>query len=422
MANHQRLLSCTKLLAAHVNQGRHEKALHFFAQMYSNPELSLDPFVFPLALKSCTALNFSIFGKSIHAYTAKSSLIFNPFVACALIDMYGKCVSITSARQLFDEIPQRNVVMWNSMISLYCRSRNLSTAIRMFDLMDVEPNPSSFNSIMAAMSEQNDGSSKALDFYRRMQNCNVKPSLVTVLALLSACVGLTSLNLVREIHGYSIRVLIDSHTHVSSNLIEAYGRCGYPLRSRYVFDRMHERDVVAWSSMISVYALHGKAEKALEMFEQMELAKVRPDGITFLGVLKACSHSGLADEAKKYVSKMRSNYGLVPGSKHYACLVDVLGRAGKLYEAYEVIKEMPARENVKAWGALLGACRSYGEVELAEIAGQVLFHIEPENAGNYVLLASVYSAAGRLDEAERVRRDMKGRAVKSSPGSSWINM
>ncbi|KAI3869341.1 hypothetical protein MKX03_014519 [Papaver bracteatum] len=421
MTNYQRLLSCTKLLAAHVNQARHEKALTFFTRMHSNPDLSLDPFVFPLALKSCTALNLSFFGKSIHAYTTKLSLIFNPFVACAIIDMYGKCVSIYSARQVFDESPQRNVVMWNSMISLYCRSGNLSTAIQMFDLMDVEPNPSSFNSIMAALSEQNDGSFKALDFYRRMQNCNVKPSLITVLALLSACVGLTSLNFVREIHGYSIRILIDSDTHLSSNLIEAYGRCGYPLGSRYIFDRMHGRDVVAWSSMISAYALHGEAEKALEMFEQMELAKVRPDGITFLGVLKACSHSGLADEVKKYVSKMRNYYGLVPGSKHYACLVDVLSRAGKLYEAYQVIKEMPARENVKAWGALLGACRNYGEVELAEIAGKVLFDIEPENAGNYVLLASIYSAAGRLDEAERVRRDMKGRAVKSSPGSSWIN-
>ncbi|OVA20207.1 Pentatricopeptide repeat [Macleaya cordata] len=419
-ANHQRLLSYTKLLTSHVNQARHEEALSLFNRMHSTLTLFLDPFVFPLALKSCAALNRSQLGKSIHAHTTKSSLLSNPFVACALVNMYGKCVSVSTARQLFDEIPQRNVVVWNSMISLYSRSNDISSALQLFEVMDVEPNASSFNSIMAALSELKDGSSKAFAFYRRMQSFNVKPNLITVLALLPACVGLASLNLVREIHGYSIRTLIDSHTHLSSNLVEAYGRCGCLLSACSVFDKMRERDVVSWSSMISAYAFHGEAKKALAMFEKMESAKIRPDGIAFLGVLKACSHSGLADEAKEYFSRMQIDYGLVAGSDHYACLVDVLSRAGKLFEAYEVIKEMPVMATAKAWGALLGACRSYGEVELAEIAGRVLFEIEPENAGNYVLLASVYAAAGRLDEADKVRKEMKERGVKTSPGSSWI--
>ncbi|TYI94600.1 hypothetical protein E1A91_D02G216100v1 [Gossypium mustelinum] len=183
---------------------------------------------------------------------------------------------------------------------------------------------------------------------------------------------------------------------------------------------MKERDVVAWSSLISAYALHGEARAALEVFKQMELAKVRPDDITFLGVLKACSHAGLADEALGYFDRMRINYKVEASADHYSCLVDALSRAGRLYEAYKVIKEITMKPTAKTWGALLGACRTYGEVELAEIAGRALFEIEPSNAANYVLLAKIYASVGRYEEAERMRMEMKERGVKVAPGSSWI--
>ncbi|XP_043700545.1 putative pentatricopeptide repeat-containing protein At1g03510 [Telopea speciosissima] len=419
-ANHQRLLYYTKLLTSHVNQGRHEQALILFRHMNASPALSLDPFVFPLALKSCAAINCPHLGTTIHAHTTKSSLLSNPFVACALVNMYGKCVSVSSARLLFDEIPQRNVIVWNAMISLFSHSKDVSNALHLFELMDVSPDASSFNSIIAALSEMDDGSCKALAFYRRMQASHVKPTLFTVLALLPACVGVAALNLIKEIHGYSIRNGIDPHAHLSSGLVESYGRCGCLVYARYIFERMSTRDVVAWSAMISAYALHGKAETALATFRQMEFAKVRPDGITFLGVFKACSHAGLTDEALEYFERMRTDYGVEAGSDQYSCLVDVLSRAGRLYEAYEVIKEMPVKATAKAWGAILGACRTYGEVELAKIAGRKLFEIEPDNPANYVLLATIYCNAGRLDEAERLRREMKERGVKKTPGSSWV--
>ncbi|XP_042516988.1 putative pentatricopeptide repeat-containing protein At1g03510 [Macadamia integrifolia] len=419
-ANHQRLLHYTKLLTSHVNQGRHEQALILFRHMNASPELSLDPFVFPLALKSCAALNFPHLGTTIHAHTTKSSLLSNPFVACALVDMYGKCVSVSSARRLFDEIPQRNVIVWNAMISLFSHSKDVSNALHLFELMDVSPDASSFNSIIAALSESDDGSSKALAFYRRMQDSHVKPTMFTLLALLPACVDVAALNLIKEIHGYSIRNGIDSHAHLSSGLVEAYGRCGCLLYAHYIFERMTTRDVVAWSAMISAYALHGKAETALAIFRQMELARVRPDGITFLGVFKACSHAGLTNEALEYFERMRTDYGVEVSSDHYSCLIDVLSRAGRLYEAYEVIKEMPVKATAKAWGAILGACRTYGEVELAKIAGRNLFEIEPDNPANYVLLATIYCSAGRLDEAESLRKEMKERGVKKTPGSSWV--
>lgn len=306
------------------------------------------------------------------------------------------------------------------MISIYVRSHRVSCALQLFRAMDVVPNEATFNSIIAGLAGSDDGSFKAIAFYRKMLELGLKPHLITLLALLPASVGVAALNLVREIHGYAIRSSIDPHPQLSSGLVEAYGRCGCLVNSHAIFWRMREKDVVAWSSLISAYALHGQARTALEIFEQMELAGVQPDGITFLGVLKACSHAGLADEALCYFTRMKKDYGVEPNSDHYSCLVDVLSRAGRLHEAYTVIREMPVKVTSKAWGALLGACRNFGELELAEIAARALSEVEPDNAANYVLMARMYASVGRREEAEKMIREMKERGVKATTGSSWV--
>ncbi|XP_038713136.1 putative pentatricopeptide repeat-containing protein At1g03510 [Tripterygium wilfordii] len=417
-SNYSRLLSNTKLLTSHVNRGRHETALSLFHRMQSS--LPLDSFVFSLVLKTCAAINRPQLGTAIHSHASKSGFLSNPFIACALADMYGKCISITSARKLFDESPQRNSVVWNAMISLYVHSNHVQGALELFEVMDVAPSVSPFNSIIAGLSGLEDGSYKAIGFYRRMQELGLKPDLITLLALLPACLGVGSLCLVKEIHGYSIRNHIDPHPQLRSGLVEAYGRSGCLVDASTVFQCMKEKDVVAWSSLMSAYALHGEARTALEIFRQMELAKVRPDDITFLGVLKACSHAGLADEALVYFGRMNKDYGVQASTDHYSCLVDVLSRAGRLYEAYEVIRQMPMKATAKAWGAILGGCRTYGEVELAEIAARALYDIEPDNPANFVLLARIYANVGRHEEAQKMRREMKERGVKAAPGSSWV--
>lgn len=418
-SNYLRLLSYTKQLTFYVNHGNHEQALALFHHMQASLALGLDAHVFSLTLKSCTAIQRPHLGIAIHAHAAKSSLLSSPFVASALVDMYGKCISVSLARKLFDEIPQRSVVVWNAILSLYAHANMLSDALRLFEAMDVQPNTSSFNSIIAGLSELEDGF-KAIAFYRKMQQFGLKPNLITLLALLPACVGVAALDLIKQIHGFAMRSDISSHLQLGSGLVEAYGRCGCLSYAHNVFDSMKERDVVAWSSLISAHALHGEARTALNIFQQMELAEVHPDEITFIGVLKACSHVGLADKALDYFSRMQRDYGLKASSDHYSCLVDVLGRAGRLHEAFDIIREMPVRATAKAWGALLGACRIYGELELAEIAGKALFEIEPENAANYVLLAKMFASVGRHEEAQRMRREMKERRVKVVPGSSWV--
>ncbi|KAI9126344.1 hypothetical protein K1719_002765 [Acacia pycnantha] len=355
--------------------------------------MSLDPHVFSLILKSCTAISRPQLGIAIHAYVTKVSFISNPFIASTLIDLYGKCVSVSTARQLFDEIPNKNDVVWNTMISLYTHSHDVASALRLFDLMDIMANESIFNSIIAGLARLDGGSFEAIAFYQQMHKLGLRPRLITLLSLLPASVSVAALNLIKEIHGYAIRNDIDSHPQLSSGLVEAYGRS---------------------------YALHGDAKSALEIFQKMELAKLWPDDITFLVVLKACSHSGFADEASYYFKRMREYYGIEANSDHHSCLIDVLSRAGRLYEAYEVIREMPVKVTAKAWGALLGACRTYGEVELAEIAGRALSEVEPDNAANYVLLTKIYAGVGRHEEAERMRRKMNEQGVKAAIGSSWV--
>ncbi|XP_064960451.1 putative pentatricopeptide repeat-containing protein At1g03510 [Musa acuminata AAA Group] len=420
--SYHRLVSYTKHLAAEAKQGRHHEALDLFAQMFASPDLALDPFVFSLALKSAAVLRLPLTVRAVHAHAVKSGLLHDPYVASSLVDSYGKCASLVHARKLFDDCTQRNAVVWNALISLYCRSGDVPSALRLFELMDVPPTASSYNSVIAAIAEfgGGSGSSRAIELCRKMQVAGIKPNLITTLALFPACVGTGTLNSIKEIHGFALRNHIQPNSQFDSGLVEAYGRGGCLPYARCVFDEMEERDVVSWSSMVSVYAFHGHANRAMSVFKEMELDNIRPDGIMFLSVLKACSHAGLADDALKYFDIMTKVYGLDAGSDHYSCLVDVLSRAGWLKEAYEVIRGMPMKATPKAWGALLGACRSYGEVRLAEIAAKVLFEIEPENAGNFVLLASIYAGAGKFEEAERVKMVMEGRGVSLNPGGSWV--
>ncbi|BAT93061.1 putative pentatricopeptide repeat-containing protein [Vigna angularis] len=420
--SHQLLLHYTKLMSSHVSNSRHDIAISLFQHLHSTLLLPMDPHLLSLTLKSCTALNLPLLATSLHAHAAKSSFFSNPFVASALLHLYGSRLSLPLAHHLFLQIPHphRNVVVWNSIISLHAHNNNLSLALRLFHSLDTAPTDSTFNPIISAFAPSHP--LQSISFYRQMLLHNLKPRLITLLSLLPACVNLAALNLIKEIHGYAVRNSIHPHHQFSSALVEAYGRCGSLRCSTLMFSTMRDedKDVVAWSSLISACAFHGQAEAALETFRRMEAAGVRPDGIAFLGVLKACSHAGLADEALWFFARMRGEYGVEPGSDHYSCLVDVLGRAGRLQEAYAVIQGMPVEVTAKAWGALLGACRNFGELRLAEVAARALAEVEPRNAGNYVLLGKMYASVGRMEEAQRVRRDMKEKGVKVSAGSSWV--
>eukprot|EP01018_Ginkgo_biloba_P030326 Gb_08619 [translate_table: standard] len=382
------LVSWTTLLSGYAQNGQANEALKLFRQMWLagvKPNSVTTASVLP----ACGNLVTLQQGKEIHGYIIKSGFESDIFVASALVDMYAKCGSIEFARLVFDKMSQRNVVSWNGMISGYIQNGHANEALRLF---------------------------------HQMQLSGLKPNWVTIASILPACARLTALHQGNEIHDYIIRNGFGSVILVGNALIDMYAKCGSIEFACHVFDRMSERDAVSWTAMIAAYGMHGHGDDALRIFYQMQHAGLKPDPITFVGVLSACSHAGLLDEGLHYFEIMSRDYCITPRVEHYACIVDLLGRAGRLLEAREIIKKMPFDPGAVVWGGLLSACRIHHNVELGEHVAELLFELEPENPGNYALLSNIYAEAGRWDDVAKVRRMMKNRGLKKRPGCSWIKV
>eukprot|EP01018_Ginkgo_biloba_P039144 Gb_08834 [translate_table: standard] len=326
-------------------------------------------------------------GKWIHGYIIKNGFGLDVVVDNALLDMYAKGRKIEIAREVFDRMSKRNVVSWSAMIAGYA---------------------------------QNGHGSEALAVFNEMQLQGIKPDSVTVMSILSACTRFLDLEQGKRFHGYIIRVGFDSDVVVGNALIDMYAKCGSIEVARHLFDNMSEKNLVSWNAMVSGYGMHGHGEDALALFAQMQKKGMKPDDITFISVLSACSHAGLVDEGWQYFDCMSRDYHIIPRVEHYACMVDLLGRSGLLDEAHDFIKKMPLEPNAVVWGTLLGACRIHSNIELGEHVAERLFELEPENAACYILLSNIYAEAGRWDDVAKLRNTMKVRGLKKTPGCSWI--
>lgn len=226
----------------------------------------------------------------------------------------------------------------------------------------------------------------------------------------------------KQLHGYIIRVGFDDNAFIASSLVDMYAKCGNIRVAKWIFDKMKMHDMVSWTAMIMGYALHGYAHDAISLFKQMETEGVRPNYVAFVAVLTACSHAGLINEGWKYFHSMRQNYGITPGIEHYAAMADLLGRAGKLDEAYDLISSMNNKPPGSVWSTLLSACRVHKNIDLAEKVAEKLFEVDPENIGAYVLLSNIYSAAGMWKDKAKLRYTMKNRGIKKMPAASWIEV
>ncbi|KAK9104104.1 hypothetical protein Scep_020948 [Stephania cephalantha] len=314
-----------------------------------------------------------------------------------VVDMYGKCGEVGLARSLFDEMPARDVISWNAMVSGYVKDGECDAARGLFDEMP-KRNVVSWN------------------------GSDVKPNEVTVVAVLPACGHLGALDLGQWIHSYIRRNRVKMDVYVNTALIDMYGKCGSVEDARRVFDNAEMKDTFLCSTMIEVLAMHGKADEAFGVFDYMRRAGIKPSDITFVGLLKACSHVGLVEIGVEYFEMMSKDFELVPKVEHYGCLVDLLGRAGHLEKAYETIKSMPMEPHPIVWGTLLSACRIHCNVKLAEEVALHLIELEPQNCGHYVLLSNIYSKAGRWNEAAKLRKIMKEKGVMKKPGCSSIEV
>jgi pentatricopeptide repeat protein len=254
-----------------------------------------------------------------------------------------------------------------------------------------------------------------------MKLAGVKPDLKCFASVLPACANLAALEKGMEIHEEINRSEFQLDVFVENALIDMYAKCGQIDKARELFDKMCQRYVVSWNTMIGGYAVHGLGKEAIKLFEQMQQSGVNPDHVTFVCVLSACCHAGLVDEGWQYFDCMGRDYHIQPTMEHYVCMVDLLGRAGRLDEAEDFINKM-AIKHASVWRCLLGVCKLRNNVELGERVAERLYDLDPENATPYVLLSSIYAAAGRWDDAKNVRRMMKDRMIKKTPGCSWIEV
>eukprot|EP01018_Ginkgo_biloba_P020609 Gb_26571 [translate_table: standard] len=376
------------MIGGYAQSGHAIEALDLFHEMQQS-DIKPNPVTIVGVLQACTQLRALQQGKWVHDYVIRSGFESNVFVGNSLVAMYAKCGSIEIAQQAFDKMPKRDVVSWNAMIGGY---------------------------------EQNGYAIEALRLFKQMQLAGVTPTPVTMLSALQACTYLGALQQGKWIHDYIIQNGFESDVSVGNSLVTMYAKCGSIEIAREVFDNMSKRNVITWSAMIAGYGMNGRGQDALALFNQMQQTGMKPNHITFVSVLSACSHAGLVDEGWQYFDCMSRDYSITPIVEHYACMVDLLGRAGQLDEAQDFVKRMPLEPAASVWGALLGACRVHCNIEVGQFVAEHLFDLEPENAGYYILLSNIYAAAGRWDDSAKVRTLMKDRGVKKPPGCTWIEI
>lgn len=469
----------TSMIREYACSGHLLEAVRFYDQMQSRM-CRPNNFNIPFALKACGSLRFIFQGEQIHADLMKLGFSSDVYVQTSLLDMYVKCSKVATAKQVFDSMsektvvswtamlagycnvghldnaedlfhgmPTKNVVTWNIMIDGLCRHGNVAEAQRYFDMMPVR-NVVSWTTMIGGYSRKHDvvnarllfdqmderevvawtamiscyvengDPDKAIEIFREMQGAGVKPDEVTLLVLISAAAETGSSDTCEWIQNCIKASCYGSKLQINNGLLNMYASVGSIIKALEVFHEMFEKDVVSYNSIITGCASNGFASRALSLFSMMLNDRIQPSSITFTAVLTACAHSGLVEEGRKNFSLLHELGYVELKAKHYSCMVDLLGRAGFIDEAYNLIKTMPIESEGSIWGALLGACKIHGNVEVGEIAANKLFELESGNAGNFCVLANIYSENKMWVEAGKMRGAMMHKGVYKNPGRSLV--
>ncbi|CAM8971260.1 unnamed protein product [Rhodiola kirilowii] len=410
-----------KLIQAYCYHGPQHQCLSLYADMFSNgcfPNEHSFTFIFA----ACAATSSPCQGMMVHTQFVKSGFEFDVFAVTALVDMYAKLGMLSFARRKFDEMGVKDTPTWNAIIAGYTRAGDMDSGMELFRLMPLR-NVVSWTAMISGYA-QNGRYADALDMFMDMEKeKGVKPNEVTIASVLPACASIGALEQGERIEAYARENGYFKNVYVVNAVLEMYARCGRICTAKMVFEEMgHRRNLCSWNSMIMGLAVHGKSCEALEFFHRMLGEGTKPDDITFVGVLLACTHGGMVEKGRELFNEMEDKFSIIPKLEHYGCMVDLLGRAGKLTEAHNLIRGMKIKPDSVIWGALLGACSFHNHVELAEIAVEFLFKLEPRNPGNYVIISNIYASAGRWDGVTRLRKLMKGCQITKAAGYSFIEV
>lgn len=380
------LVACNAAISRCSRAGLHRRALALFTEMRARG-LRADEYTLPPILNSAALLRAPP-AAALHALLLRAGLASHLHVANALVDAYAKLSRLGAARAVFDEMPRRDVVTWTSLVTGLARAGSHGLAVRA---------------------------------YRDMVAAGVATDEFAVAAVLSSCAGSTALELGRSVHAAAVRSGHEPFLSVGNSLVSMYAKTGSLRDARTVFDAMRSRCAITWTALIVGYAQNGRGRESLAVYADMARSGCRPDYVTFVGLLFACSHAGLLDAGRAHFQSMQSEHGISPGPDHYACMVDLLGRAGRLGEAVDLLDRSPAAElDATVWKALLAACRTHRNAALAERAAGMVWRLDPTDAVPYVMLSNLYSRARRGGDVARVRALMRSRGISKEPGCSWV--
>ncbi|XP_011620964.2 pentatricopeptide repeat-containing protein At1g71490 [Amborella trichopoda] len=376
------------VLGGNVQTRNHIGALRLISHMRCKL-VELDYVTLTIGLSACSHMGCVKLGKEIHASTIRFLFYDIETITNALITMYSRCGALDDAYILFMRIKSRSLITWNAMIAGYAHS---------------------------ALCEETSF------LFREMVFSDYKPNFVTIASVLPLCARVANLQHGKELHSYIIKNKFEPHLLIWNSLVDMYAKSGRISESHKLFDRMQERDEVTYTVLIAGYGMQGKGNEALKLFNEMLKHKIKPDHITMVSVLSACSHSGLVAQGRWHFERMITDHGIMPRMEHYACMVDLFGRAGLLKEAEEIMKGMPFEPTSAMWTTLIGACRIHGNTEVGGWAAEKLLDMRPENPGYYVLIANMYAAAGFWDKLASVRIMMRDRGLRKAPGCTWIEV
>uniref|UniRef100_A0A0E0MS34 DYW domain-containing protein n=1 Tax=Oryza rufipogon TaxID=4529 RepID=A0A0E0MS34_ORYRU len=407
------------LISGHNRSGRFELSCCSFVDMVRASAMAT-AVTYVSVLSACGKGKDLLLGMQVHKRVLESGVLPDQRVENALVDMYAECGDMDAAWVLFEGMQMRSMASWTSVISGLVRSGQVDRARDLFDHM-----PERDTIAWTAMIDgyvQVGRFRDALETFRYMQICKVRADEFTMVSVVTACAQLGALETGEWARIYMGRLGIKMDVFVGNALIDMYSKCGSIERALDVFKDMHNRDKFTWTAIILGLAVNGRGEEAIDMFYRMLRALQTPDEVTFVGVLTACTHAGLVDKGREFFLSMTEAYNISPTVVHYGCLIDVLGRAGKLKEALDTIDKMPMKPNSTIWGTLLASCRVYGNSEIGELAAERLLELDPDNSTAYILLSNMYAKSNRWKDVRRIRQIIMEKGIKKEPGCSMIEM
>ncbi|XVF15800.1 hypothetical protein REPUB_Repub09cG0187500 [Reevesia pubescens] len=382
------VVSWTSIITTYVQIGEEKNAIEAFIRM-KEAGVSPNAFTYAAVISGCSGLVRISWGEQLHAHVLRIGLVDSLSVANSLMTMYSRCGQISSASMVFHGMTRRDIVSWSTIIAVY---------------------------------SQGGCGEEAFEYLSWMRKEGPKPTPFAFASVLSVCGNMAILEQGRQLHAHVLSIGLEQEAMIQSALINMYSKCGCIKEAERIFNEAENYDIVSWTAMINGYAEHGYVHETIDLFKMLSKVGLKPDSVTFIGLLTACSHAGLADLGFHYFNLMSSEYQISPSKEHYGCMIDLLCRAGRLTEAEHMIKSMPFHRDDVVWSTLLRACRVHGDVDCGRRTAEKLLEMDPSCAGTHITLANIYSAKGKWREAADVRKMMRSKGVIKEPGWSWIKV